>query len=94
MNLRINFSSHDCGMLDKALTDTIDVLKKHSVNFIGPIPLRSGVCRSRSHSGYPLHRRMMDIVPDHNWSHAAIELERNFITENVILEMKYLSETE
>ena len=61
-NLRLKLSSADDGILDRALTDLIDLLKNNGVAFIGPIPLPTGYSSFRPCNGDVTHRRLIDIV--------------------------------
>jgi len=60
-NLRFYLCSSDVGILDRALADLIDVLKKNGIEFIGPIPLPTGFSSFRPFDGNVTYRRLIDV---------------------------------
>lgn len=61
MNVRLILSSSDAGLVDKSVTDLLDVLRKLDANVIGPIPLPTGFSSFKPFDGNVTHRRLMDI---------------------------------
>lgn len=61
MSIRLEFSSGDSRILDSAVTELMDVLRKNTVAFTGPIPLPTALTRFNSSPSDVVHRRLLDI---------------------------------